>query len=1015
MNQTNQIMSKKNIFLTIIIFLILLSSFRLGWLFYHQPIDGPKAENGIIDLSDMSFTDNHLYSLDGQWRFYPNTFVKPNKPLQSANGVDVPGDWRQVVDKQGDEPAYGYGSYRLSIQLPDDDQTFYGLRFMSISSAAEVYINGELVGHQNAVDTEKGAGNTEKGPFVVPFHSNADEIDLIIHTSNFEIPFSGGLKEAVKIGTETAVYQEMNHSTTLQIAVSILYLMHSLYAFAIFLLGKGRFQRELLYYGVMLILSTIAILIDDEVVVQLPLQLETQYKLLLLLFNTTLFTMLLFIKHLFGLKTRFYYVLYFLYGLFCLGQLLVPFEHYTYLINMIAIYYLTAITFLFYQTIKAVRRGFPDAMLILLFITSYSSNVLWGAGIKAGAITIPYYPFDFIVSIFVIALLLFRRHIRVMDLNKQQTEELKETDRRKDEFLANTSHELRTPLQGIVNIADSVLEDKKAQSTHDYQQLNTLRQLAQRMTFSLNDLLDATRLKDQSIRLNPVRFNLSALATAVVDMTRTFSQHKPITFKMKIDSAFPEIYADENRVIQIMFNLLHNSIKFTNSGTVTISADVDDETSMALIHVTDTGIGIQPKHLKTIFQPYEQEQSTNHVQEGVGLGLSICRQLVELHGGFIMAESQPGKRTTFTFSLPLAEAGKNEKVAIAETAATSNEGAFAHNPDDTEGTLDERAKVLLVEDDPVNQQILHQILAEDYQVTSASSGAEALGFLKEGEWDLIISDVMMPEMSGYEFTRQVRKTYTIAELPVILLTARQQQEDIDTGFKAGANDYVTKPVTAVELKARAAALTSLKYAVKRQLRTEASWLQAQIQPHFLFNTLNTIAALSEVDHDKMIQLLDAFSDYLRKSVDFFNTEDLITIDAEIDLMKAYLYIEQARFEDRVKVIWKIDEHGTILIPPLSIQPLVENAVKHGILKRPAGGTIWIRALDTDDHWVVEVEDDGVGMDEEKAQSLLKEGSENGSSVALANTNKRLKQQFGNGLIIQSQKEKGTKMRFIIPK
>src|SRR5699024_641867 len=144
-------------------------------------------------------------------------------------------------------------------------------------------------------------------------------------------------------------------------------------------------------------------------------------------------------------------------------------------------------------------------------------------------------------------------------------------------------------------------------------------------------------------------------------------------------------------------------------------------------------------------------------------------------------------------------------------------------------------------------------------------GAKALQLLEIGEWDLVIADVMMPRMSGYELTEEIRKKFTVAEIPILLLTARSQEVDIYTGFHSGANDYVTKPANALELKARVKALSGLRQAVKEQLKMEAAWLQAQIQPHFLFNTLNTIASLGVKDTKRMFKLLEEFGNYLYKS------------------------------------------------------------------------------------------------------------------------------------------------------
>src|SRR5699024_8343022 len=148
---------------------------------------------------------------------------------------------------------------------------------------------------------------------------------------------------------------------------------------------------------------------------------------------------------------------------------------------------------------------------------------------------------------------------------------------------------------------------------------------------------------------------------------------------------------------------------------------------------------------------------------------------------------------------------------------------------------------------------------------TVTSVEEALKQLEKKEWDLIISDVMMPAMSGYELTRSIRENYAISELPILLLTARSNPEDIYTGFLAGASDYVTKPVDALELNVRVHTLTNLHASINERLWMEAAWLQAQIRPHFLLNTLNAIISLSEIDRARMVRLLEEFAHYLQSS------------------------------------------------------------------------------------------------------------------------------------------------------
>jgi len=446
----------------------------------------------------------------------------------------------------------------------------------------------------------------------------------------------------------------------------------------------------------------------------------------------------------------------------------------------------------------------------------------------------------------------------------------------------------------------------------------------------------------------------------------------------------------------------------------------------------DTGIGIDERMIDRIFLPYEQGFPESGKAAGLGLGLAIARQLVELHGGALTAKSTPGQGSSFAFSLPLASSAEAEEPPAVSAAAydaldrTAIAVAAASREADAEGDVGlaesapargDRPRVLAVDDDPVNLRVLQVVLQpESCELVTAAGGEEALALLNDGPWDLLIADVMMPRMSGYELTRRVRERFSLTELPILLLTARSRTEDIETGFRAGANDYVTKPVDRIELRSRVRALTDVARAARIQARTEAAWLQAQIEPHFLFNTLNAVIALSEIDIDRTRHLLQTFGDYLRASFDFRNAEQLVPLQQELELVRAYLMIEQARFGERIRIEWQVDDRLELLIPPLTIQPLVENAVRHGL--RAQGGTIRIAVADQGAYAEITVQDDGIGMNEQTIAQLphiAPAGSGPRKGIGLQNTYYRLKRLYGEGLRIQSAPGQGTSVSFAVRK
>nr|WP_238357919.1 ATP-binding protein [Cohnella zeiphila] len=623
------------------------------------------------------------------------------------------------------------------------------------------------------------------------------------------------------------------------------------------------------------------------------------------------------------------------------------------------------------------------------------------------------------------ALYWFKRYFRNAAETARLADRLQAADKRKDEFLVHTSHELRNPLHGILNMAQAVLDsgERLGEGTNRAR-LALLVSVGKRMSFLLNDLVDLNRLRENRLRVNMGPLRLQAKAAGVLDMVRFMTDGKPVRLENRVPDSLPAVLADENRLVQILFNLLHNAVKFTNEGRIWIEAEAEED--KVVVRVADTGFGMDEETASRIFRPYEQGENPAETNAaGFGLGLAISKRLAELHGGQLTVSSVPNAGSVFRFTLPAAEMSGTESAAneVAAARLTEEDESLASeetaaDPSPAVSAPADRSRILAVDDDPVNLRILKHVLDSDlYEITTTTSGSEALSLLNSGPWDLLVADVMMPDISGYEVARTVRAIFSPSELPILLLTARHRAEDIEAGFKAEANDYIVKPVDTQELRMRVKALTDVARAAREQKRLEAAWLQAQIQPHFLFNTLNSIAALGDVDTARMRDLLIAFGDYLRASFDSANSDRLVPLKKELDLVRAYLYIEKERFGDRIQDVWEADDRLLLQVPPLSIQPLVENAVRHGLLKRSKGGTVQIRIRELEDEVGISIEDDGIGMEPERLSRVLHLGGSLGrhSGIGLANTDRRLKQIYGKGLLVRSRAGEGTAVSFSVPK
>lgn len=1023
-----------------ILFLGMLLGLRWAWseLFYTS--EPPRPVNGILDMRGFDLENSPSFFLDGEWQFYSNAFVsRQGQPQPSKEShfqrIQVPGDWGSVLNPNSGS-SYGYGTYRLRI-LIDPLKQPVAFWLQGIQAASEVEINGVSSSGIGKLAVNANEYIPENVSYTASYAvEGTTEIELLIRAANFDDPYKGGILRSLRFGSQAAIDNVRWYSIGFQLVTFLILLLHGLYAIILYVFNPK--ERSLFIMGLLTLSVGIAVLIghDNVLLLWLPINYTWAIKIRLIsLLWQNLFILLLFQKLSSAPPWRVWLRAYtaalvsvsgfllaapaswangFIDLKFFLALYMIPFAWFVYIVG----------------TLIFKKQADKDVVFLLVTAAGIISNLLWSIVESAKEVTTVYYPVDIIVALTGFSSYWFKKFIRNSRENAKLNEQLRRADKLKDQFLANTSHELRTPLHGIMNIAQTVVTKEKTKlNESSLKDMELLLTISRRMSHMLGDLLDVARLQGHRIALQQEPLRIQAVVPGVIGMLEFMTEGKPVRLHCSIAESMPPVMADEKRLVQVLYNLLHNALKYTEEGTISVSAVMRNQ--QAVIHVADTGVGMNEDTQARVFLPYEQGAYGISDGRGIGLGLSICKQLVELHGGTLTVRSEEGKGSVFSFSLPLAQSSNPSPTQsplqlhpVKDDTEDWATGLMIPNPAIRESAAsasipplwnDRKANILAVDDDPVNLNVLVGILStEPYRVTTASSAREALELLGTQSWDLLIADVMMPQMSGYELTQRVREHYSVSELPVLLLTARSQPADIYTGFASGANDYVTKPVDALELKYRIKALTMLKQSINERLRMEAAYLQAQIHPHFLFNTLNSIMALSDIDTDKMRKLGDAFASFLRISFNFLNTGELVELSRELELAEAYLYIEQERFGDRLSIEWEVEADIGLLLPPLTIQPLVENAVRHGLLCRPEGGTVLIRITRQDGFTQFEVADNGKGMDQDQMSQLLSPTMHGKGGIGLANTNRRLTQMYGQGLSIRSKPGEGTTVSFAIP-
>ncbi|WP_239615550.1 hybrid sensor histidine kinase/response regulator [Cohnella mopanensis] len=1024
-------MPTRKIWIVCVLFLTALTGFRYLWLHQNSASPNPVAVKGVLDLRGWDSLNEHSLSLNGEWEFYPGELRYPNGSSPSdmpspSRLIQVPGNWTFDDHPYGND-KYGFGTYRLTILVDPDKGKSYGIRVPSSKSSSEVYINERLLGHSG----QPAASKENYTPLDVPYTAyftlhDEREIELVIQVSNFDDPLNGGILRSVNFGLENTLRADLSFSRDMVWVACVAYAIHVLYGFILYLVGDR--DKKLIYFSLMIAFIILATLMDGDRLLYswVPFTLEWGLKFIYIamLSGGYLLHQLIKDKLPILLRGRASLAYELLCGIALLSVWVLPLPV---VLSLQVLYFvLMFIPCLCMPVImyRSTTRIDANNIFLLLAAIAAINSLIWLVILNAFSIEMISYPFDLIIAMICFSAFWFKRFSRLSEESRQLADTLQQADKKKDDFLSTVAHELRNPLHGIINISQSVSEREQDKlGVNSVNDLQMLVQVGRRMSYILNDLLDMARLKENRISLNLTDISVHGVASSVIDMLRFMTEGKPIQLINRIPAGFPLVHADEYRLNQILFNLLHNAVKYSNAGEVAVEAEV--QAGWASVSVTDTGIGMDTDMLGKAFEPYEQASTEEaSLRGGFGLGLSICKQLVEMHGGTLTVRSKPNEGSVFTFTLKLIANGTIEELAaplIAATAIVSEGDSAVDNlttvyVEQFNTPSSDRIRLLAVDDDPINLNVLRTIFAEEaYEVVTAINGDEALALLKSGRWDLIISDVTMPIMSGYELTARIRERFSITELPILLLTASNQDRDIEAGFLSGANDYVTKPVNATELKIRVRSLTNLKRSVNERLRMEAAILQAQIKPHFMINTFNSVSALSKIDTAKMDKLVQELTNYFRLGIDFQNTDQSMPLDRELNLIRSYLYIQKERFEERLQAVLEVDADVNIHIPPLTIQPLVENAVTHGVLKRNAGGEVRIRITDLGRSVEICVSDNGVGIEEERVKNILDRQSTGRSGIGLLNTDRRLKQFSGSGLRVESKLGSGTSVSFIVAK
>lgn len=414
---------------------------------------------------------------------------------------------------------------------------------------------------------------------------------------------------------------------------------------------------------------------------------------------------------------------------------------------------------------------------------------------------------------------------------KQQAEKLQELDKIKSRFFANISHEFRTPLTLILGpIEQLLIEDKSEKRSKTY---SLIQRNSKRLLMLINQLLDLSKLESGRMNLNLSKINIVKLVQEVSSLFESVAVKKNIDLVFNSAEKSIQIYCDLDKMEKVLINLFSNAFKFTTEGKVMSSVELNGDT--VAIKIKDTGIGIDDDKLEKVFEHfYQADNSTKRSFEGSGIGLSLVKEFIELHKGSIVARSNANMGTEFEIQLPvnvnelLNENSINDFAVdeseidfiSSELIADNNEESLPAGLPENKSNSGDKDTILIVEDNSDVREYLKDHLSGEFEIAESVNGKEGIESALKLIPDLIISDVMMPVMDGYEFCKQVKTNLLTSHIPVILLTAKAGDKSILEGLDYGANDYITKPFNVNILNSRINNLIALRKNLQDKIKSD---------------------------------------------------------------------------------------------------------------------------------------------------------------------------------------------------